>query len=86
MLVNGPKDLHEEGLFQERFGGSLGVFYGIDTWGYDKKNKLYPFPEDMTDERLSEMLKKSLEDNHDYVFDFLQKNSKEAELLPDVFY
>ena len=40
----------------------------------------------MTDERLSEMIKKSLEDNHDYVFDFLQKNSKEAELLPDVFY
>ena len=54
--------------------------------GIRKKNKLYPFPEDMTDERLSEMIKKSLEDNHDYVFDFLQKNSKEAELLPDVFY
>lgn len=85
MIVNGP-DTSEQTQFEHKFGGTIAVFYGVDGWAYDKKNKLYPFPEDMTDERLSEMIKKSLEDNHDYVFDFLQKNSKEAELLSDVFY
>ena len=36
MLVKGP-DLDTEMDFKRRFGGSLGIFYEIDTWGYEKK-------------------------------------------------
>ena len=53
---------------------------------YDKKGKLYPLPEDMTDGDLSEMIKKSIVENHDCLFEFLQKTSKEVEILSDILY
>ena len=74
MIVNGP-DTGEQTQFEHKFGGTIAVFYGVDGWAYDKKGKLYPLPEDMTDGDLSEMIKKSIVENHDCLFEFLQKTS-----------
>lgn len=85
MIVNGP-DTGEQTQFEHKFGGTIAVFYGVDGWAYDKKGKLYPLPEDMTDGDLSEMIKKSIVENHDCLFEFLQKTSKEVEILSDILY
>ena len=85
MIVNGP-DTGEQTQFEHKFGGTIAVFYGVDGWAYDKKGKLYPLPEDMTDGDLSEMIKKSILENHDCLFEFLQKTSKEVEILSDILY
>ena len=85
MIVNGP-DTSEQTQFEHKFGGTIAVFYGVDGWAYDKKGKLYPLPEDMTDGDLSEMMKKSMVENHDCLFEFLQKTSKDVEILSDILY
>lgn len=72
--------------FEEKFGGTLGICEGLCGWAYTKKDKIYPLPETMNDEQLLEIMKKSIEEDHDYLFESLQSTTKPVKYHPDLIY
>ena len=85
MIVNGP-DTGEQTQFEHKFGGTIAVFYGVDGWAYDKKGKLYPLPDEMTDGELQKIMEKCLADNHDYLFDMIKDNEIKIDYSNGVLY
>lgn len=62
--------------FNKRFG-SMGCEESTGLFAYGTKNKQYAFPNTTTKALLTDLIHKSLADNHDYVLDWVKKHGEE---------
>lgn len=80
-----PEETKEYWLFREKFGG-MGIEEATGDFVYATDDEEYTIPESATKESLTNLIHKSLADNHDYLLDYVKKYGKEIVYEPDIDY